>query len=229
MPWANDTYGFCSLHAYFCAHKLTRARSYFVTPQIGITMGFLLQIRMSWLRALSKGCWCWCWCCGPGCWCWRRCRCCLVSADCARCGGAGCAGCEQVVGFCVAIWVYAGVQRKHQQCRNGVWAKPVLETLPVGSGCGVCHSNPASALTPPISQFRWTASNFGHYAQANAAYSTVRQELIPPSLVLTTCLTLLLLTVQQILFSKVCNYGMGNGRQFQLRRHVPVANEISIN
>ena len=32
-------------------------------------MGFLLQIRMSWLRALSKGCRCWCWCGGPGCWC----------------------------------------------------------------------------------------------------------------------------------------------------------------
>ena len=30
-------------------------------------MGFLLQIRMSWLRALSKGCRC--WCCGPGRWC----------------------------------------------------------------------------------------------------------------------------------------------------------------
>ena len=32
-------------------------------------MGFLLQLRMSWLRALSKGRRCWCWCCGPGCWC----------------------------------------------------------------------------------------------------------------------------------------------------------------
>ena len=54
-------------------------------------MGFLLQIRMSWLRALSKGCRCWCWCCGPG-WLsaplrraavlvgrWRRCRCCQLA------------------------------------------------------------------------------------------------------------------------------------------------------
>ena len=32
-------------------------------------MGFLLQIRRSWLRALSTGCRYWCWCCGPGCWC----------------------------------------------------------------------------------------------------------------------------------------------------------------
>ena len=68
-PWANDTYGLCCLRAYFCAHKLIRARSYVAIPQLGIAMGFLLQIRMSWLRALSKGCRCWCWCCGPGCWC----------------------------------------------------------------------------------------------------------------------------------------------------------------
>ena len=54
-PWANDTYGLCCLRAYFCAHKLIRARSYVVIPQVGIAMGFLLQIRMSWLRALSKG------------------------------------------------------------------------------------------------------------------------------------------------------------------------------
>ena len=52
---------------HFCAHKLIRTRSYVVIPQIGIAMGFLLQIRMSWLRALSKGCRC--WCCGPGRWC----------------------------------------------------------------------------------------------------------------------------------------------------------------
>ena len=68
-PWASEAYGLCRLCAYFCAHKLIRARSYVVIPQIGIAMGFLLQIRMSWLRALSKGCRCWCWCCGPGCWC----------------------------------------------------------------------------------------------------------------------------------------------------------------
>ena len=59
-PWANDAYGLCCLRAYFCAHKLTRARSHIVIPQIGIAMGFLLQIRMSWLRALSKRCRCWC-------------------------------------------------------------------------------------------------------------------------------------------------------------------------
>ena len=45
----------------------------------------------------------------------------LVSADCARCGGAVSwlrrlrtflfqpVACQQVVGFCLAIWVYAGV------------------------------------------------------------------------------------------------------------------------
>ena len=58
-------------------------------------MGLLLQIRMSWLRALSKGCRCWCWCCGPGCWCCELAERAfktgggagraLVSADCARC------------------------------------------------------------------------------------------------------------------------------------------------
>ena len=68
-PWANDTYGLCCLRAYFCAHTLTRARSYVVIHQIGIAMGFWLQIRVSWLRALSKGCRRWRWCCGPGCWC----------------------------------------------------------------------------------------------------------------------------------------------------------------
>ena len=68
-PWANDTYGLCCLRAYFCARKLIRARSYVVIRQIGMARGFLLQIRMSWLRAHSKGCRCWCWCCGPGCWC----------------------------------------------------------------------------------------------------------------------------------------------------------------
>ena len=43
------------MRAYFCARKLIRARSYVVIPQVGIAMGFLLQIGMSWLRALSKG------------------------------------------------------------------------------------------------------------------------------------------------------------------------------
>ena len=64
-------------------------------PQVGTAMGFLLQIKMSWLRALSKGCRCWCWCCGPGCWCCELAERAfktgggagrvLVSADCARC------------------------------------------------------------------------------------------------------------------------------------------------
>ena len=135
-PWAND----------ICAHTFVRARtrSYVVIAQIGITMGFLLQIRMSWLRALSKGCRCWCWCCGPGCWCcglaergfktgrrwsgagavagvvsWQSAPV-LVSADCAHCGGAVSwlcrlrtlfqpVACQRDVGFCLAIWVYAGV------------------------------------------------------------------------------------------------------------------------
>ena len=79
-PWANDTYGLCCLRAYFCAHKLIRAKSYVVIPQIGITMGFLLQIRMT---ALSKGCRCWCWCCGPGCWC------CELAERAFKTGGAG--------------------------------------------------------------------------------------------------------------------------------------------
>ena len=60
LALANDTCGLCCLRAYLCAHQLIRARSYVVIPPIGIAMGFLLQIRMSWLRALSKGCRCWC-------------------------------------------------------------------------------------------------------------------------------------------------------------------------
>ena len=97
-PWANDTYGLCCLRAYFCARKLICARSYVAIPQIGIAMGFLLQIRISWLCALSTGClvlWR-----GPRCWCcelaerafktggvgrWRRCRCCQL----AKRAGAG--------------------------------------------------------------------------------------------------------------------------------------------
>ena len=65
-PWANDTYGLCCLHAYFFGmHKHICARSYVVIPQIGIAMGFLLQIRMNWLRFRKRvgagagfGCWC---------------------------------------------------------------------------------------------------------------------------------------------------------------------------
>ena len=49
-----------------CAHTFARINLYaldHVIPQIGMAMGFLLQIRMSWLRALSR-----CYCCGPGRW-----------------------------------------------------------------------------------------------------------------------------------------------------------------
>ena len=59
-PWANDTYELCCLRAYFCARELIRARSCVVTHQKGIAMGFVLQIRVIWLRALSRGCRCWC-------------------------------------------------------------------------------------------------------------------------------------------------------------------------
>ena len=84
--------GFAVCAHTFCAHKLTRARSSVVIPQIGIAMGFLLQIRMScarfrkgvgagagvvvldagavsWLSARLRraaalvGCWCRCRCC----------------------------------------------------------------------------------------------------------------------------------------------------------------------
>ena len=129
-----------------CAHTFARINLYAqdrcYSPINRIAMGFLLQIRMSWLRTLSKGCRCWCWCCGPGCWCcelakdgrrrwsgagaaagvvsWQSAPV-LVSADCAGCGGAVSwlrslraflfqpVACQQVVGFCLAIWVYAGV------------------------------------------------------------------------------------------------------------------------
>ena len=52
-----------------CAHNFSRINLYAQdhTLLFPIAMGFLLQIRMSWLRALSKGCRCWRWCCGLGC------------------------------------------------------------------------------------------------------------------------------------------------------------------
>ena len=129
-PWANDTCGLRCLRACFCAHKHIRARSYVVIPQVGIAMGFLLQIRMSWLRALSKGCRCWCWCCGPGCWCCVLAERAfktgggagrvLVSADCARCRKLAAQASYMLVPASrmstgrgilpsLAIWVYAGV------------------------------------------------------------------------------------------------------------------------
>ena len=90
-------------------------------------MGFLLQ-KKSWLRALSKGVGAGA---GPGRWCCELAERtsktgggagrALVSADCALCGGVVSwlrtlraflvqpVACQQVVGFCLAIWVYAGV------------------------------------------------------------------------------------------------------------------------
>ena len=107
-PWANDTYGLCCLRAYFCPHK-----TYTRKIALGIAMGFLLQPRMSWLHALSKGCRRWRWCCGPGCWWlsarlrraaalvgrWCRRRCCQLATrtdagvsavEAPKAGGAGC-------------------------------------------------------------------------------------------------------------------------------------------
>ena len=49
-----------------CARAFARVN---LDTQDKIAIRFLLQIRMSWLRALSRGCRCWCWCCGPGRWC----------------------------------------------------------------------------------------------------------------------------------------------------------------
>ena len=118
----------------FCAHTFARISLYaqghtLLFPRIAI--GFSLQVRMSWLRALSKGRRRWRWCCGPGRW---RCELAertfktgggagraLVSADCALCGCVVSwlrrlrtflfqpVACQQVMRFCLAIWVYAGV------------------------------------------------------------------------------------------------------------------------
>ena len=124
-PWANDTYGLCCLRAYFCVH--IRARSYVVIPQVGIAMGFLLLIRMNWLRALSiVGAGAGVVVLGAGAVSWLSAR--LMRA--AALAGCWCqlivrgvvswlcrlrtflfqpVACQQVVGFCLAIWVYAGV------------------------------------------------------------------------------------------------------------------------
>ena len=112
-----------------CAHTFVRINLYAqdhtllfpLIPQIGIAMGFLLRIRMSWARALSKGCRRWsCPCAAAGVVSWQSAPV-LASADCARCRGAVSwlrrlrtflfqpVACQQVVGFCLAIWVYAGV------------------------------------------------------------------------------------------------------------------------
>ena len=113
-PWANDTYGLCCLHAYLCVHKHICTRSYAVIPQIGIAMGFLLQIRMSWLRfRKGVGAGAGVVVLGAGAVSWLSAR--------LRRGGAISwlcrlrafllqpVACQQVVEFCVAIWVYAGV------------------------------------------------------------------------------------------------------------------------
>ena len=128
-PSANDTYWRCCLRAYLCAHKLKRARSYVVITRVGVAMGFLRQIRMSWLRALSNECRCWCWCCGPGRW--RRCRCCQL----AKRTGAG-AGRVVVTGC--PCW---GVSALRVVCaRGGDRAlAPVL-------GAGRAHGGRAAAL-----------------------------------------------------------------------------------
>ena len=52
-----------------CAHTCVRINLYaqeHTRDSYGVLTANL--IRMSWLRALSKGCQCWCWCGGPGCW-----------------------------------------------------------------------------------------------------------------------------------------------------------------
>ena len=80
---------------------------------------------------------------------WGGCRCCqlmsapvLVSADCARCGGAVSwlrklrtflfqpVACQQVVGFGLAIWVYAGVIES-----SASQSKPLIDAQ-VGRRCG---------------------------------------------------------------------------------------------
>ena len=113
-----------------CARTFVRinlyAKKYVVIPH-QIAMGFLLQIRMSWLRArFQKGVgagvvvlgagavsWlsarlrraaalvgCWCQLIARGVVSWlRRLRTFLFQP----------VACQQVVGFCLAIWVYAGV------------------------------------------------------------------------------------------------------------------------
>ena len=123
--WGSGTCGLCCLRAYYCAHKLIRTRSYVVIPQIAIciSIGFLLQIRMSWLCALSRGCWCWCWCCGPGCWRW----CCELAEHAFETGG----------GAGRALVPLPALSAGYAHCRGRV---PVL----VSAGCACC---PASRMS----------------------------------------------------------------------------------
>ena len=97
-----------------------RERSCVAIPQMGIAMGFLLQIRMSWLR-FRKGV-------GAGA------GVVVLGAGAVSWGGAVSwlcrlrtflfqpVACQQVVGFCLAIWVYAGVILRetniYMTCKN---------------------------------------------------------------------------------------------------------------
>ena len=126
-PWASEAYGLCSpfvrIMLYAQGHTaLSSCRS---LPQAcyKVNSGYspnrdsygVLAANKNELAALSKGCRCWCWCCGPGCWC------CELAERAFKTGGAISwlcrlrafllqpVACQQVVGFCLAIWVYAGV------------------------------------------------------------------------------------------------------------------------
>ena len=110
-PWASEAYGLCRLCAYFCSHKLIRARSYGLTWAIrcyspnrassGALAANKNELAARAFESVSVLV--------------------LVSADCARCGGAVFwlhrlrtflfqpVACQQVVGFCLAIWAYAVV------------------------------------------------------------------------------------------------------------------------
>ena len=107
-PWANDTYGLCCLRAYFCVHKVFRARSYVVIPccaRGGERVPVLGAVAGCWVcvvdcelavRVVQTGCGCWelalgavswlraWWKQGAGCW---LCACGAVSWR----TGAGCA------------------------------------------------------------------------------------------------------------------------------------------
>ena len=129
-PWVNDTYGLGDLRAYFVRINLyaeDHALLFLNRDSYGVLAAKRNELtarafeRVSVLVLVLN--------CGPGCWCcelaerasktgggagagaaagvvsWQSALR-LVSADCGGCGGAVS---WLVVGFCLAIWVYAGL------------------------------------------------------------------------------------------------------------------------
>ena len=112
MGFAVCAHTFVRINLYQLFEKaMERERSYVVIPQMGMAMGLLLQIRMSWLRfRKGVGAGAGVGVLGAGAVSWLSVRLRRVRWLCRlRTFLFQPVACQQVVGFCLAIWVYAGV------------------------------------------------------------------------------------------------------------------------